>query len=422
MLDLDAVRAHFPALNTDAIFFDNPGGTQVAQGVLRRMQQYLLNTNANHGGAFTTSLRSDSVVYEARQAVADFLNAAHPEEIIFGQNMTSLTLHISRCLALLLQPGDEIVVTRLDHDANIAPWLHIARDHGCTVRWVDIHPDDCTLDMQDLESQLTPRTRLVAIGYASNAMGTINDVKRAVELAHEVGALCFIDAVQYAPHRAIDVQDLDCDLLACSAYKFFGPHTGILYGKLDLLKQLVAYKVRPADNEPPGKFETGTQSFESIAGVLGALEYLSWLGTTFGTEFTHQLRERFSGRRLALRQAMEVITAHEHELSLALLATLKSVPGLTLYGIADLERIDERVPTFSFALAGWQPRQLAERLAVENFNVWSGNYYALEVMKRLNIDEQGGLLRVGLVHYNTHAEIERLRETLLTLAQERSQE
>ncbi|EFH90246.1 cysteine desulfurase-like protein [Ktedonobacter racemifer] len=415
MLDIEAVRSRFPSLNNEMVFFDNPGGTQIAQDVLRRMQHYLLNTNANHGGAFTTSLRSDSVVYEARQAMADFLNAARPEEIVFGQNMTSLTLHISRSLALLLQPGDEIVVTRLDHDANIAPWLLIARDRGCTIRWVDIHPEDCTLDMQDLERQVTPRTKLVAIGYASNAVGTINDVKRAIELAHQAGALCFIDAVQYAPHRFIDVQELDCDLLACSGYKFFGPHIGILYGKYELLQKLEAYKVRPADNEPPEKFETGTQSFESIAGLLGCLEYLAWLGTTFGASFTHQHQELLTGRRLALRQAMEVINAYESELSQTILQALTPLPGLKLYGIADPQRLQERVPTFSFSLEGWRPRELAEQLAVEHFNVWDGNYYAVEVMTRLGLEEQGGLLRVGLAHYNTHTEIERLGRALSAL-------
>src|SRR5579884_3799149 len=324
MLNIDTIRSHFPALATDAIFFDNPGGTQVARETLERMQRYLLSTNANHGGAFRTSRESDAVVYEARQAVADFLNAARPEEIIFGQNMTSLTLHMSRSLARTLNAGDEIVVTRLDHDANIAPWLLIAEDRGCTVRWVDIHPEDCTLDMEEMERQITPRTRIVAVGYASNAVGTINDVQRVVQLAHRAGALCYIDAVQFAPHKAIDVQALGCDFLACSAYKFFGPHTGILYGKYDLLNRLKAYKVRPAGDLPPDKFETGTQSFESIAGVLGVLEYLAELGKTYGTEFAGNYHDRFSGRKLELKQAMAAIEAYEIGISKALLAGLSS--------------------------------------------------------------------------------------------------
>ncbi|WP_207229316.1 aminotransferase class V-fold PLP-dependent enzyme [Ktedonosporobacter rubrisoli] len=251
MLNSDQIRAHFPALASGAIFFDNPGGTQVAQETVQYMERYLYSHNANHGGRFHTSRASDAAIAEARLAVADFLNAARPEEIVFGQNMTSLTLHISRSLARTLKAGDEIVVTRLDHDANIAPWLLIAEDRGCTVRWIDINPEDCTLNMQEMEAAITPRTKIVAVGYASNAVGTVNDVKRAVQLAHQVGALCYIDAVQYAPHKPIDVKELDCDFLACSAYKFFGPHTGILYGKYEQLDQLTAYKVRPASNYPP---------------------------------------------------------------------------------------------------------------------------------------------------------------------------
>jgi cysteine desulfurase family protein (TIGR01976 family) len=416
MLHMDTIRAHFPALASGAIFFDNPGGTQVAQETLQRMQEYLLNTNANHGGAFATSRASDATVAEARQAVADFLNAARPEEIIFGQNMTSLTLHISRSLARTLQPGDELVVTRLDHDANVAPWLLIAEDRGCTVRWVDIHPEDCTLNMQDLERQITPRTRIVAVGYASNAVGTINDVQRVVQLAHAVGALCYIDAVQQAPHKPIDVQELDCDFLACSAYKFFGPHTGILYGKYALLERLTAYKVRPSGQLPPDKFETGTQSFESISGILGTLEYLAWVGTTFGSEFTGPYKNQYSGRALALKQGMSAIATYELEINKALTAGLASVPGLHLYGITDTERLHQRVSTFSFTLQGHTPRAVAESLAREQIYVWDGNFYALPVTERLGLEEHGGLVRVGLTHYNTHEEIQSLIAALQRLA------
>ncbi len=412
MLNVDTVRAYFPALASGAIFFDNPGGTQVAQQVIAHMTHYLRHSNANHGGAFSTSLGSDVVVSQARQAVADFLNAKRAEEIIFGQNMTSLTLHISRSLGRLLDPGDELVVTRLDHDANIAPWLLLAEDRGCHVRWVDFHPEDCTLDMQEMERQITPRTKIVAVGYASNAVGTVNDVARIVQLAHRVGALCYIDAVQCAPHRPIDVHALDCDFLACSAYKFFGPHTGILYGKYALLDRLTAYKVRPAGNNPPAKFETGTQSFESIAGVLGTLEYLAWVGTTFGTEFTAGYQERFSGRRLALKQGMAAIEAYELGINNALLTSLRSIPGLQIRGISDPERMTQRVPTFSFTLAGWTPRAAAERLARENIYVWDGNFYALEALQRLGLEEQGGIIRVGLAHYNTEQEIDRLTAVL----------
>jgi len=402
--NVDEVRSHFPALASDDIYFDNPGGTQVAREAMTRMQHYFEQSNANHGGAFRTSLASDAVVAEARQAVAAFLNAARPEEIVFGQNMTSLTLYISRSIARTLNAGDEIVVTRLDHDANIAPWLLIAEDRGCVVRWVDIYPDDCTLNMEDMQRQITPRTKLVAIGYASNAVGTINDVKRAVELAHSVGALCFIDAVQYAPHKLIDVQALDCDFLTCSAYKFFGPHTGILYGKYHLLDTLTAYKVRPSGNLPPDKFETGTQSFESIAAVLGAMEYFAWIGKQYGGEM--------GTLRQALRKGIEVIDAYELQLNHALLEGLSSIPGIHIYGITDPQKMGQRVPTFSFTLDGLDPLAVAEKLAQEHINVWDGNYYALAVMERLGLEEQGGMVRVGLTHYNTFREIEKLVSVL----------
>ena len=411
-IDVDAIRAHFPSLATDAIFFDNPGGTQVAREAMERMQRYYLTSNANHGGAFRTSHDSDAVVAEARQAVADFLHAARPEEIVFGQNMTSLTMHISRSIARLLNPGDEIIVTRLDHDANIAPWLLIAEDRSCTVRWVDIHPEDCTLDMQQMEQLISSRTKLLAVGYASNAVGTINDVRRAVELAHSVGALCFVDAVQYAPHRPIDVQALDCDFLACSAYKFFGPHLGVLYGKYELLDRLTAYKVRPAGNEPPDKFETGTQSFESIAATLGVMEYLTWFGTTCGVAFQERYQQHYSGRALILKQAMAAMTAYEVGINKALLQAFTSIQGLHLYGITDPQRMHERVPTFSFTLQSRTPLEVAEMLGNKGIYVWDGNFYALSVVERLGLQEQGGLVRVGLAHYNTQEEIKRMIEVL----------
>lgn len=412
MLNVKEVRAHFPALAGDAIYFDNPGGTQVAREVLQRMQDYLVQSNANHGGMFRTSRASDAIVAEARLALADFLNAASPHEIVFGPNMTTLTFHISRSLARTLQPGDELVVTRLDHDANISPWLMVARDRGCTVRWVDFREQDCTLDMQSLEEQINERTKIMAVGYASNAVGTINDARRAVELAHRVGALAYIDAVQYAPHRPIDVQALDCDFLVCSAYKYFGPHLGVLYGKYHLLDSLTAYKVRPASDEPGEKFETGTQSFEAIAATLGAMEYLQWLGQTFGAPFTSQLAGRYSGRRLALKQAMTAIQEYELELNHSLLETLSSIPGLHIWGITDPHRLEQRVPTFSFTLDGWRPEAVADALGNNNIYVWNGNYYALAVTERLGLEEQGGMVRVGLVHYNTQSEIERLQEAM----------
>ena len=414
MLDPILVRSQFPALSSGAIFFDNPGGTQVATQAAQRMQQYLLHTNANHGGAFKTSRESDALVHETRTVMADFLNAHRPEEIVFGQNMTSLTLHMSRSLARTLQAGDEIVVTRLDHDANIAPWLLIAEDRGCTVRWVEFDPEDCTWDAAALKTQITDRTKIVAVGYASNAVGTINPVREAVQIAHDAGALCYVDAVQYAPHGPIDVQALDCDFLVCSAYKFFGPHQGILYGKYELLDQLRAYKVRPAGNEPPDKWETGTQSFESMAGTLGALEYFEGLSEKFGAEFKAQYAG-FNGRRLALKAAMSAIKAYELQLSRALIEGLSSIPRLHIWGITDLDQLDRRVPTVSFTLDGWHPRLIAEELDKAGIYVWDGNYYALAVTERLGLEDKGGMLRVGPVHYNTLEEVERLVDVLKQL-------
>lgn len=415
-IDLSLVRKQFPALERDAIYFDNPGGTQVARQVIDRMTDYLVKHNANHAGAFATSIESDAILDEAHCAMADFLNAASPQEIIFGNNMTTLTLHMSRSISRLWNPGDEIVVTRLDHDANISPWLLAAQDKGCNVHWVDFDVETGTLDLEDLQRALERKPRLVAVGYASNALGTINPIGKIVQMAHAAGALVYVDAVQYAPHGPIDVQKLDCDFLVCSSYKFFGPHAGILYGRADLLNELFAYKVRPATNEIPGKFETGTQNHEGIAGVLGAMEYFEWLGTKFGGKYYEGLAEDgYAGRRLILKQAMVALHAAEFEISRALLDALQSIPGLRLYGLTDPRRLDERVPTYSFTLQGHHPRQVAEKLADQNIYVWDGNYYALAVTERLGLEESGGMVRVGAAHYNTLEEVERLRQALLKL-------
>ncbi len=412
-LDPSLIRSHFPALDRPAIFFDNPGGTQIARQAAERMQRYLFECNANHGGAFATSQDSDRLLEEAHAAMADFLNAARPEEIVFGNNMTTLTLHLGRSLARTWQPGDEILVTRLDHDANITPWTLAAADRGVKVTWIDFDVEDCTLNLDELERALARRPRLLAFGYASNAVGTINPVPQIVQMAHAFGTQVYIDAVQYAPHGPIDVQALDCDFLVCSAYKFFGPHAGVLYGRYDLLEALTAYKVRPAPDSPPGKWETGTQNHEGLAGVLGAVEYLQWVGQTFGQEQEEGLRERgYTGRRLDLKKAMTVIRAYEFELSRALLATLTAVPGLRLYGLADPRRLDQRVPTFAFRLEGKPPRRVAEALGREGIYVWDGNYYALAVTERLEVEAGGGMVRVGAVHYNTLEEIDRLGQAL----------
>ncbi len=416
-LDLSLIRAQFPALTSQAVFLDNPGGTQIAQLSIDRMLAYLVENNANHGGVFATSRESDATLEKARQAVADFLNAARPQEIAFGPNMTSLTFSASRAIARTWDPGDEIVVTRLDHDANITPWTLAASERGCSINWVDFRTEDGTLDLDTLDKALEGKPRLVAVGYASNSLGTINPLAKIIAAAHAAGALVYVDAVQYAPHGPIDVQQLGCDFLACSAYKFFGPHVGMLYGRYDLLNNLPAYKVRPAENTPPGKFETGTQNHEGIAGVLGAIDYLEWLGASFGSEFSERYAGQFSGRKLRLKQAMNAIRAYEFEIGRVLLEILAETPGVRVYGPKDTRRLEERVPTVSFTLKGWQPRRVAEKLDEAGVYVWDGNYYALAVTERLGLEESGGMVRVGPVHYNTVEEIHKFGEALGKIAE-----
>ena len=416
-LDLPVIRAQFPALNRDAIFLDNPGGTQISRQSLERINRYLLENNANHGGAFATSQASDAILHEAHQAMADFYNATHPDEIIFGNNMTTLTLHISRSISRTWQTGDGIVVTRLDHDANVSPWLLAAQERGCQVHWVDFDVEDGTLKMDDLQKALDHKPRLLAVGYASNSLGTINPLADIIPMAHAAGAQVYVDAVQYAPHGPIDVQELDCDFLVASSYKFFGNHSGILYGKRTLLEELFAYKVRPASNDLPDKFETGTQNHEGLAGVLGAVEYFEWLGKQFGGEHAEGLRGHgYQGRRLHLKQAMRAIHAYEFELMRALLEALESVPGLRVYGLTDPLRLGERLATFSLRLKDIPPRALAESLAAQNIYTWDGNYYAINVTERLGLEASGGMLRIGAVHYNTLDEIDRLRSALHQIA------
>ena len=415
--NLKLIRQQFPALDRPAIFFDNPGGTQIAKHSLDRINKYLIECNANHEGAFATSIASDAVLDEAHRAMADFYNAPSAEEIVFGNNMTTLTLHISRSISRDWNEGDEIVVTRLDHDANVTPWALAAQDNGVKVNWVDFDVEDGTLKFDALQKALERKPRLLAVGYASNSLGTINPIEKIIKMAHEAGTLVYIDAVQYAPHGPIDVQKLDCDFLVSSAYKFFGTHTGILYGKRDLLEKLFAYKVRPATNKLPGKFETGTQNHEGIAGVLGAIEYFEWIGREFGDEYTEGLSgEGYQGRKLELKKGMTAIRAYEFELGRALLSALEAVPGLRLYGLTDVRRLDDRVATFSFRLKDIPPRLVAEKLAEEGIYVWDGNYYALNVSERLGVEDQGGMVRVGAAHYNTLEEVERLKEALIKIS------
>lgn len=415
-LDLPVIREQFPSLERPAVFFDSPGGTQIAKQSLERINRYLLECNANHEGAFATSQQSDAVLHEAHAAMADFLNASSPDEIVFGQNMTTLTFHISRSLARRLNPGDEIVVTRMDHDANISPWMLVAEDRGCNLAWVDFDVEDYTLKLDEFEKALEREPKIVAFGYASNATGTINPVRKLTKMAKDVGALVYIDAVQYAPHGPIDVQNIGCDFLVCSAYKFFGPHVGILYGRLELLEDLKAYKVRPAPNNPPGKWMTGTQNHEGIAGALGALEHFEWLADQFAdTQKQSLAKAGLTGRRLNLTAAMTAIRAYEFELSRALIEAIEAVPGTRIHGLTDMKRLDERVPTVSFTLEGKHPREIAEALGKDGVYVWDGNYYALAVTERLGIESSGGMVRIGAVHYNTIGEVEILRKTLVKI-------
>ena len=404
MLDIQAIRSQFPALQElyngkPAIFFDNPGGTQVPQRVIDAFADYLTRRNANTHGLFETSRRTDAVIDQARQASADLLGA-DVDEIVFGNNTTSLNFALSHALAAEFGPGDEIVLTRLDHDANVAPWLMMAEDRGAQVRWADIDVENCTLDMEHLHSLITPRTKLVAVGYASNASGTINDVNTVIGWAKAVGAYSFIDAVQYAPHGFIDVKALDCDFLACSAYKFFGPHVGLLYGKREHLDRLRAYRVRPAGDQAPDKWETGTKNHEGLAAVSAAIEYLADLGVTYGGAAAN------APRRAKLRAAWAVITPYEQMLVERLIGGLQTIPGVHIYGITQPAEWSHRMATVSLRKEGTTPEQLAEALAAENIFAWNGNFYALMLSTRLGVEESGGLLRLGLVHYNTLEEID----------------
>src|SRR6266581_2185250 len=385
-LNLSPYRRYFPALaqtikNKQAIYFDNPGGTQVAQQVIDAMVAYFRESNANTQGAFITSQRTDQVIAAARSAMADFLHAASPGEIVFGPNMTTLTFAFSRAVGKTLQAGDEIVVTTLDHDANVAPWLAL-QERGVVIRTVDVHPGDVTLDMQDMRAKINERTRLVAVGYASNAVGTINDVATVIRWAHEVGALAWIDAVQFAPHGPIDVQALDADFLVCSSYKFFGPHLGILYGKAEHLERFPAYKVRPASNSIPDRWETGTQNHEGLAGLVGVIDYLAMIGREQSTQYSQVFNKEtgissYHGRQHELKIVMQAMMDYERGLSAQLLAGLREIKGLQVYGVTDTKQLVLRVPTIACNIEGHSPRELAERLASQGIFAWDGNYYAL---------------------------------------------
>ncbi len=414
--DLEAVRAQFPALaltdnGTRRIYFDNPAGTQVPVSVAAAMSDCLLGRNANLGGYFASSKDADAVVEYARDAMADFLNAPSSDEVIFAQNMTTITLHLSRSLGRLLQPGDEILLSQMDHDANVWPWVLLARDLGLEVRWLPFNTETFEFDLDVLDELLSERTRLVCVGGASNLTGTINDVKLICAKARAAGAMTYIDGVQSAPHIATDVQDIGCDFFVCSSYKFFGPHQGILWGRRDVLQQLPPYKVRPAPDELPWCFETGTQSHEGFAGVAAAVDYFASIGETMAAEKAGKWSQ-FSGRRQHVHAAMDLLFDYEKLLAEHLIDGLRNIAGITVQGITAHDAMERRVPTVSFTHAEVAPQTIAMALAEQNIFVWNGHNYAVEVAKALGIHESGGAVRVGPVHYNSIGEIDELLEAL----------
>jgi cysteine desulfurase family protein (TIGR01976 family) len=410
--DVEALRRRFPGLSIEQdgrpiALFDGPGGTQVPQSVIDAVTAYYRSSNANTDGAFLTSSRSDEILAEAHAAMAEMLGAADASEIKFGANMTSLTFHVSRSIAATMAPGDEIVVTGLDHHGNVDPWLRIAADRGLTVRTWEPRLDDCTLDLADLDGLLGPRTKLVAVGWASNAVGTINPVAEVVRRAHAAGAWTYVDAVHAAPHLPIDVRALGTDFLACSTYKFFGPHEGVLYGRRDILDALPTYKLTPAHD----RFETGTQNHEGLAGVIAAVDYLADVGVSHGgASSSASLGQR-------VRAAMTAIRGYEMGLYRRLVDGLETIDGLSLYGITDRDRFSDRTPTAALTIDGHSPRAISEALGRDGIATWDGDFYATGLIERLGLATSGGVVRIGLTHYNTAEEVDRVVASIAGVAE-----
>lgn len=405
-LNINEIRSKFPSLSKTVngepvIYLDNPAGTQVPKQVMDAVVNYYTTMNANQGGFFPTSIATDNLMQESRQIIADMLCAPSANEIVFGPNMTTLNFAFSRALANTLPDDSEIVLTRMDHDANVSPWLAVARDRNFTVKWVDFDPEAGTLDLNSLEAALSEKTQVVAAVHASNALGTINPVKQIAEMAHSVNALYIMDAVQSAPHVPIDVTAIGCDILLCSAYKFFGPHIGIMWGRYDLLEKLPAYKVRPSKDKTPFRWETGTPSFETIAATAEAVRYLESLA---GAEISIK---GYEGRRARIKQAFANMQAYERQLAEKMVSGLQAISGITIAGITDTDKFEQRVATVIFVKDGYTADEVAQHLTKHNIFAWSGDYYAVEVMKRLG-HEDTGMVRVGAVHYNTMEEIDKL--------------
>lgn len=409
--EFQEARARFPALQQKvgeltAVYADGPGGTQCPRSVIKAISEALELGISNLGGKFLTSTRADSMVTGARQAMADFLGADRPEEVVFGQNMTSLNFALSRSIARDWGEGDEIVLSRIDHDANISPWLKAAEDSGATVRWLPFQTETGELDLSALPGILNERTKLVAVTYASNALGSISPLRQIIDAAHGVGALCIVDAVHYGPHGLIDVNALNCDALLCSAYKFFGPHIGIMYAKHDLLSTWTPYKLRPAYDKPPEKWETGTQSIEALHGVTAAIDYIASLSKL----------DASLPRREHIVSAMSRINAYETELSQRFLDAAEAIEGVKVYGVTDREGLSRRTPTFALSVAGVAPGRVADLLGEKGIFVWSGHYYAMTVMEDMGLAESGGLARIGFVHYNSPEELNRVIAALRDIA------
>ena len=400
---IDRVRREFPALSRShdgrsRVYMDNPAGTQLPRRVVDAVSNALVDAASNYGGSFENSRNAEAIYARAHDAMAEFVNARSSSEIVVAQSMTALTLHVSRSLGRRFAPGDEIVVTRMDHEGNVSPWLLLAQDLGLVVKWLAFNRDTWKIEPEDLQALLGPRTRLLALNYASNLTGSINDVAGLVALARSAGAMTYVDAVQLAPHQCIDVQALDCNFLVCSSYKFFGPHLGVLWGRRQLLEELPAYKVRCAPAASPGKWETGTPQTELLAGLAACVDYYDWLGGQVGDRST---------RRGRIEAAYQTAIDHEARLVTRLIDGIRAIPGTTVHGITNPNRVGERVPTVSMTHEHVSPPQVAERLARDGICVWSGHNYALEVVRHLGIDEATGVVRIGLAHYNTEAEVDR---------------
>jgi cysteine desulfurase family protein (TIGR01976 family) len=403
---IERVRSRFPALSSGAVFLDNPAGTQVPGSVIEAVSAAMVGAASNTGGYFKASLDADAVVDRAHEAMAEFLGAASGREIIIGQSMTMLTFQISRSLGRRWQPGDEVIVTRMDHDGNVAPWLKLAEERDLTIRWLPVNRDSWRIEPEELRPLLSQKTRLLAVNYASNMMGSINPVAELTALAHAAGALVYVDAVQLVPHRLADVAALGCDFLVCSSYKFFGPHLGVLWGREQLLSELYAYAVRCAPQAPPGRHEIGTSQAELFAGLAAAVDYWVWLGEQNGAG---------GDRRGKLKAAYRAATDYEAPLTQRLIDGLLETRGVQLQGVARVDATTERVPTVSVTHPRHRATALARALAQQGINVWSGHNYAYELAKYLGLDEEDGVLRIGLAHYNTAAEVERIVRSLSEL-------